>query len=182
MKRQSIAALLALLLAVPAAFAQGPGRRVTWTEFQKEAVRIRLAGRNVAVELRSGEVLRCTVKAVPDDGLLVEPGRKTRQWARTNGEHRIPKEMIAAVSSKDRVGRKGLLGAVVGLGIGAALAAASAQSATSGEPGYGPAAGLVAIPLCGVGGYYLGHSRDAAIPRYEIVGDSDSTRAVSSPW
>jgi hypothetical protein len=171
MKSYLVPTILALLLAVPGALAQGNARRVTWTEFQKEAARLRLNGRNVTVAMQDGDTIRCLVKMVREDGLVVEPNRHTRQWARANGEHRIPKEEIATVSSKERVGHKCLLGGLIGLGATAAAAAAVAVSATPGERGYGAAGALALIPVGGIGGYYLGHSRDQPIPVYIIVPD-----------
>jgi hypothetical protein len=172
MTRQLVAAAL-LLAAAPVSFAEPVTRRVAWSEFQKEAARVQLNGRKAVVSIRGGEPVKCQVKAVREDGIVVEPGRKTRQWARTGGEHRIPREMIASIRSGGRTGRRGTLGAVIGLAAAAAVGAVAATGADN--DGYeilagGVVAGVLAIPTT-ISGHLVGRRFDQPIPVYQIVPD-----------
>jgi hypothetical protein len=183
MKLQLASAVAILLTAVAGTFAEQASRRVSWSEFQREAARVRINGRVATISIRGGEPVRCLVKTVREDGLVVEPGRKTKQWARTSGEHRIPREMIASVSSMGRMGHKRILGAAIGVGAAVAMGAAVGQ--TQAAPGNEGRMGVIVgagLALPGfLGGYLVGYYLDESIPAYEIVPDAAMDESALTP-
>jgi hypothetical protein len=168
MRRSFLALMPAVLLSVQVA-AAGPSIKTSWSGFQQQVSQSKLKNRAVRISVSTGDALKTTFLRAEDGGLVVVAGRKTRSWATRNGEAMIPRDSVSTVQFSGRVGRRGLLGGLAGLGTGAAAAGATAASMSGGNcEGSACGAVLVAIPVLAVLGYLVGHAMDKPAPSFII--------------
>ncbi len=171
MTRQLACALVGMLLVESAA----SGRevmRADWGVFREQVETRRLMGRPARVVLTSGERVGTTILSIDDVALEVRSTRATRNWNTGNKRARIPRDQVRSVRFAGRMGSRGrLIGALTGIGGGAAIGAAVGYgiSGPSGpEQIIAPMAG-VAIAVTGLlAGYFIGRIADQPAPEFVI--------------
>jgi hypothetical protein len=169
--RQIVCALVGILLVEPAA----SGReivRADWGAFREQVETLRLMRRSVRIVVTSGERVGTTILSIDDMALEVRSTRATRSWNTGNERARIPRDQVRSVRFAGRMGSRGrLIGALTGLGGGAAIGSAVAHgiSGPSGpEQIFAPMAG-VAIAVTGLlAGYFIGRTADKLAPEFVI--------------
>jgi hypothetical protein len=167
-----LCALLLLFPAIPCAAAPRESVRTNWAGLQKEVASRNLIHKNVRVVLTGGGEVKTTLQGITEAGLQVDRSRRTRQWTDASGLAFIPKDRVAAIRLGGRVGKARLIGALGGLGAGAAIGAAIATNADAFEgilvvlvP---VGAACVAI-IGGVTGYFIGRAIDRPGPEFVVV-------------
>ncbi|MEO8658251.1 MAG: hypothetical protein ABI693_07260 [Bryobacteraceae bacterium] len=172
---KSTALLCALLLlspAIPCAAAPRESVRMNWAGLQKEITSRNLVHKSVHVVLTGGGEVKTTLEGITETGVLVNRSRRTRQWTDASGKVLIPKDRVAAIRLGGHVGKARLIGALGGLGAGAAIGAAIATSADGFEGIL-----VVLIPVSaacigiigGVAGYFIGRAIDRPGPEFVVV-------------
>ena len=173
MTRQIACVLVGMLLVESAA----SGREVVradWGVFRQQVETRRLMGRSARIVLTGGERVGTTILSIDDMALEVRSTRATKSWNTGSERARIPRDQVRSVRFAGRMGSRGrLIGALTGLGGGAAIGAAVAHeiSGPSGpEQIVAPMAG-VAIAVTGlVAGYFIGRIADKLAPEFVIEG------------
>jgi hypothetical protein len=173
MNRRHLSAVLAVVFLAQSAVAAEPDLiRATWSQFQQEVSARKLLGRSVRVRLTGGGEVKTNLLEVTGTALVVRATRSTKQWKSEEGKSRIPKEQAAAVSFGGRLGHRGLIGALVGTGAGAGIAAAT-LSGTNITEGIGiillPIAGVGLVAMGGVAGYFIGRSLGHPVPQFILT-------------
>lgn len=171
MTRLIACALVGMLLVASAA----SGREVVradWGVFREQVETRRLMGRSARIVLTSGERAGTTILSIDDLALEVRSTRATKRWNTGNERARIPRDQVRSVRFAGRMGSRGrLIGALTGLGGGAAIGSAVAYgiSGPSGpEQILAPMAG-VAIAVTGLlAGYFIGRIADKLAPEFVI--------------
>ena len=145
--------------------------RTDWNGFQREVLARRLAGRTVRITTVAGTEVKTKLKSVAGGGLVVQSTRATTPWASGQKEANIPRDQVRSVRFSGRTGHRGWLGAAVGLGAGAAIAAAVVNGISCDEIGcLVLAAPAVAIPVVGaVGGYLIGRATAPHAPEFVLT-------------
>src|SRR6266852_3609927 len=118
MKHSLAVALILLLVAGPARAASRDVIRTDWSGFEREVLARKLTHRTAQITLATGDESKTKLLSVSDRGLVVRATRATQQWASGNKEANIPKEQIRSVRFEGRLGHRGLIGALAGLGAG----------------------------------------------------------------
>jgi hypothetical protein len=169
--KQIALALVGMLLVESAA----SGREVVradWGVFRKQVEARRLMGRSVRIVLTSGERVGTTILSIDDTALEVRSTRATKSWNTGNERARIPRDQVRSVRFSGRMGSKGrLIGALAGLGGGAAIGSATAYrvSGPSGpEQVLAPAVGVAIAAIGFVAGYFIGRTADKLAPEFVI--------------
>lgn len=170
MIRKVFAASIAMLLVTELiAAGQNVPVKTNWTGFREQVTQQRLTNRNVWILLASGGEIKARLIRVEENGLAVRSNPATKQWASGKEEALVPREAIASIRFDGRLGKGGLIGALAGLGAGAAVAGGAAADMGDGSC-EGPSCGavLLAIPLAAVGGYLIGRATQKAAPVFII--------------
>jgi hypothetical protein len=111
--------------------------------------------------------------------LVVDSRRPLQQWALKDGGAHIPAASVEGLRVTGLQGRR-TMGALVGLGAGAGLVAATLASQEELDGG-----ALVAIPVIAllgtVGGYFVGRTFDESHPYYLFAEEGDGECAGQSP-
>jgi hypothetical protein len=157
--------LVALLLAAPGLAAEREVIRADWSGFRQQVSMRKLLRRNVRVTLSGGGEIKSTLVRVEDNGLIVKATKAAKQWASGPEQATIPREQVSAVRFGGRIGHRGLIGGLVGLGAGVAIPLVIAASRED------PYAVLGAPPLGligGTAGYLIGHFTDRPAPEFVI--------------
>jgi hypothetical protein len=118
--------------------------RTDWAGLQRQVEAVKLAGRPVEIRLTSGKKIKNKKITVTDGGI-------------ETGSQRIAKDEIGSVRfEKQRNGRRALLGAAIGAGSGAGIAAAATSNVDTYE---GPAVLIVpgVIAATAIGGAVIGY-------------------------
>jgi hypothetical protein len=162
-------ALVVLLVAEAMPAAEPVAVRTDWKGFQEQVAQRKLKNRRVWISVNSGGEIKATFLRVAENGLVVMPNGATKQWSPGKAEATVPRDVIGMVRFGGKVGRRGLIGGLVGLGVGAAITGATAASMGGGEC-EGGACGAVAIviPLFAVAGYLIGHALDKPAPFFVL--------------
>jgi hypothetical protein len=171
MKHYSAIILILGLVTVPAPAASREVIETNWTGFEREVPARKLTGRTVRVTLLAGAAFTTRLLSVSDSGLVVRATRESKQWASGKNEASIPKDQIRSLRFSGRVGHRGLIGAAVGLGAGAATAAAIANDISCDEVGcLVLLAPVIAIPVTGaVVGYFIGRATAQPLPEFVLT-------------
>jgi len=170
-----IALLCALVLlspATPCAAAPRESVRTNWAGVQKEIASRNLVHKGVRVVLAGGGEVKTTLVGITEAGVLVDRSRRTRQWADASGKALIPRDRVAALRFGGRVGKARLIGALGGLGGGAAIGAAIATNADTFEGilvVLVPVAAACVAVIGGVTGYFIGRAIDRPGPEFVVV-------------
>ena len=168
MIRRVLGASIAMLMVTDlAAAGEGMVVKTNWTGFREQVTQRKLRNRNVWVSLASGGEIKASFVRVEENGLVVRSNRATHQWASGKEEATVPRDAIFSVRFGGKVGNRGLIGALAGLGAGAAVAGISAASDSDCE---GSTCGVVLllIPLGAVGGYVIGRMTQKSAPVFVI--------------
>jgi hypothetical protein len=88
----------------------------------------KLNRRGVRSSLISGSEIKTTLLRVEENGIIVNSNRATRQWASGKEEARVPRDLVSSVQFAGKVGRKGMIGGLISLGVGAAITGAAAAA------------------------------------------------------
>lgn len=157
--------LVLLMSAVFLPAAPPVATQTDWDGFLAQVAQQKLKDRPAWISLRSGERFKTQFIAATQDGVVVSSDRNTSEWSTGKGKSLVPRRVIQGVEFTGKVGRRGMIGGLAGLGLGIALFGAALSGGTGVE---GPAvAGLVVfVPAFGLGGYYLGRSKDRPAPAF----------------
>jgi hypothetical protein len=162
-------ALVVLLVAEAMPAAEPVAVRTDWKGFREQVAQRNLKNRRVWIYVNPGGEIKATFLGVAESGLVVRSNRATKQWSSGKEEATVPQNVIGTVRFGGKAGRRGLIGGLVGLGVGAAITGATAASMGGGEC-EGGACGAVAIviPLFAVAGYFIGHALDKPVPVFVL--------------
>lgn len=141
--------------------------RVDWSRFQQEVSTRKLLNRNVRFTISRGGEIKTTLVRVEDHGLTVKATKAARQWASGTEQASIPRAQISAVRFEGRMGHRGLIGGLVGLGAGVGIPVGVGASRDYGEVPSGLAA-IILGPALGTAGYLIGHFLDTRAPEFII--------------
>jgi RNase P/RNase MRP subunit p29 len=158
-------------LAVEAVSAAEPSvLKLDWDNFQRQVAERKLNNRKALIGLTTGDVVEAHLLHAGDEGLVVKSNRATKQWATAKGEAMLPRAVVSAVTFRGKVGRRGLIGGLAGLGAGAGIAAASATTMDGGSC-EGGSCGIVvvAVPVLAVAGWFIGHAANPSAPSFLIA-------------
>jgi RNase P/RNase MRP subunit p29 len=163
--------LIAVLLAEPVAAASREVIKTGWNGFQEQVSARKLTGHSVRITLQGGGVAKTNLLQATPTGLVVRETRETKQWNSEKGKSTIPNEQVVSVRFAGRVGHKRLIGALAGLGGGAAIGAAFATGSDLTE-----GVGVILIPvgaasiavIGAVVGYFVGRAFDRPAPEFVI--------------
>jgi hypothetical protein len=157
--------LVALLLAEPGLAAEREVIRADWSRFRQQVWMRKPFQRHVRVTLSGGGEIKTTLVRVEDNGLIVKATKAAKQWAFGPEQAMIPREQVGAVRFGGRIGHRGMIGGLVGLGAGVAIPVGI--GAWRDDPWTGLAAILLG-PICGTAGYLIGHAIDKPAPEFVI--------------
>jgi hypothetical protein len=127
---------------------------------------------SVRVFLTDETELKAKIVRIEDDGLVVSRSRSTRAWDTGAEEAKIPRQMIGRIRVNGRVGKGGRIGALIGLGAGAAVTAgtwAYYQGFDRESGFYVTAATAILIPAGALGGYLTGRFTNRLAPEFVIL-------------
>lgn len=141
--------------------------RADWSRFQQQASTRKFLQRNVLVTLSGGGEVKATLLRIDERGLVVKTTKALKQWASGPGQATIPREQVRTVRFSGRIGHRGLISGLIGLGAGVAIPVGIGASRDYEEVPSGLAA-LILGPVCGVAGYLLGHAVDNPAPEFVI--------------
>jgi hypothetical protein len=164
--RCTVIALTWMLVSTPVGAAEREVVKTDWSGFQKEVSTRRLSGRSVRI-VAAGKDIKTDLIDVLDNALVVRPTRGTKPW-----DDKIPRDQVASVRFNGRTGKRGTVGALVGLGAGAGIGAGIASGSTISED-----YGFIYIPLLtgifaaggGVAGFFIGRSTDTLAPEFVLT-------------
>jgi hypothetical protein len=170
-KHYSAIVLIVALVTGPARAAAREVIRTDWSGFQQAVGARMLTERTVRITPATGADFKTKLISVSSQGLVVRATRATTPWASGKNEANIPKDQIRSVRFSGRVGHRGLIGAAVGLGAGAATAAVIANDISCDEVGcLVLLAPIIAIPLTGaVAGYFIGRATAQPLPEFVLT-------------
>jgi hypothetical protein len=127
----------------------------------------KLVKRTVRITLAGGGEIKSTLVGVEDNGLIIKATKATKQWASGPEQARIPREQVSAVRFGGRIGHRGLIGGLVGLGAGVAIPVGI--SASRGYEEVPAALGAIVLgPVSGIAGYLVGLAMDKPAPEFFI--------------
>lgn len=152
--------LAALMLA-------NPGLPTDWSGFQRQVSLRKLSPRSVRVALPGGGEIKTTLVQVEDNGLTVKATKAMKQWASGPERAFIPREQVRSVRFGGRIGHRGLIGGLLGLGAGVAVPVGIGASRGYEEVPSGLAA-IVLGPALGAVGYLIGRATDKPAPEFVI--------------
>ncbi len=147
--------------------AQQPEQAVNWAQLREAVASQKLMKRDVKVRLSPGDEVKTTLRAVDETALVVDGNRQTKKrWkAAYNNEVRIPRAEVTGLEFQGKKGKKGLMGALIGLGAGVGIALAILANSEEWDSLYS----VFLIPAGPVAGYVIGHAADTPLPNYRIV-------------
>ena len=162
-------ALVVLLIAEVMPAAEPVAVRTDWKGFREQVAQRNLKNRRVWISVNSGGEIKATFLGVAENGLVVGANGATKQWSSGKAEATVPRDLIGMVRFGGKVGRRGLIGGLVGLGVGAAITGGAAAGMSGGEcEGGSCGAVFIAIPLFAVAGYFIGHALDQPAPFFVL--------------
>jgi len=168
MKRIFAVILVLLMAAVLMPAARPVAVKTDWDGFLARVAEQKLKNRGAWITLRSGERFKSFVIAATNDGLVVSSDRNTRQWSTEKGRALVPRGLVQGVQFTGKVGRRAMIGGIAGVCAAGALLALAATGA-GGEMEASGAAGLLgAIPVFGIGGFFIGRAMDKPAPAFTI--------------
>ncbi len=159
--------LAVLILANPGLSAERDVITADWSGFQQQVSMRKLFQRSVRVTLSGGGEIKTTLVQVEDNGLIVKATKAAKQWASGPERAMIPREQVRSVRFEGRIGHRGLIGGLIGLGVGVAVPVGIGAAQDYEEVPSGLAA-IVLGPVCGVVGYLIGHALDKPAPEFVI--------------
>jgi hypothetical protein len=167
--RGVVARVLAVLLAGQTLFAaERSAVRTDWNGFREQVAQLKLKNRDARIGLTAGADIKALFVRAEENGVVVRLDRALRQWKISETEAMVPRDSVASVRFGGRIGHRGLIGGLAGLGLGAALGAAATQGNNIGAPV--TALGAVAFSIgLGLLGYNVGHFSDRRAPSFFIV-------------
>ncbi len=168
MQRVLSASVAMLMVSNLAMAAEAAVVKTNWSGFQKEVRRLNFHERGARISLVSGGEIKVLFMRVEDQGIVVRLNRATSQWKSGAQEATVPRDAVAGVRFSGKIGKKGLIGGLVGLGLGALTAGLSVAGDGGNCEGGACGAGLVLIPLGAVGGYLLGYAKNRPAPVFVI--------------
>jgi hypothetical protein len=131
--------------------------KTDWTGFQQRATHFR--GRTIRVSDTGGAETKSILKSVEANGISVESKGSTKL---------IPRESVSRVRVTGRTGKGGLIGALAGLGAGAAIAGGVAASDNNACEAGTCLYGIIAVPITVVAGWLIGRSLGPPAPTFVI--------------
>jgi hypothetical protein len=170
MGKRPVAILLSALLMASAALGrEREAIRTDWAGFTRQVSERDLSGHSVRIRLSGGGEVKTKLLEVTADALAVRSKRDLSQWNSGDGKASIPRDQVASVRFGGRTGHARLIGALTGLGGGAAIGAGVATNLGIWE---GP--GLIFKPLIGaafavtglVTGYFIGRAFSRPGPEF----------------
>ncbi len=170
MLRKVLALSIAILMAnCPSVAVERPSVTTDWAGFREQVAQRKLRNRSVRIVLASGSEIKATLTRVEENGIMVRLNRATKQWATGKEEAVLPRQAVSSVAFVGKVGRGGLIGGLVGLGAGAAIAGAAAAAEGGGTcEGGSCGAVLLLIPVLAVGGWLIGRATEKPAPVFVI--------------
>jgi hypothetical protein len=162
MRVTALALRLGLLLSSAVRGADRETISVTWTEFQR-----RMESRELPVSVRvlltDGTAINTQISRVESDGIVSNQG----------GVAKILRAKIGRIQMAGREGKRGLTGALIGLGVGAGITAGTwaYYRGYDRESGfYNTAAAAISMPVGALAGYLIGRLSSRRAPEFVIVG------------
>jgi hypothetical protein len=169
MKRSFLAQTLIVFLTVQALTAAESAVKTTWSGFQEQVIRLKLNKRAAWISVSGGTKFKATFLRAEDGGMVVKTNQETKRWATQDGEAMISRDSVQTVRFTGKIGRRGLIGGLAGLGAGAGVAGAAAANGGGGNcEGGACGAALLVIPMLAGLGYLVGHALDKPAPSFII--------------
>jgi hypothetical protein len=169
--RRILALPLALVMTTQlAAAGESAVIKTDWQGFQQATKVRKFKDRTVRITLTAGGEVKTALIRVEPNGIVVQVNKSTRQWASASGKEEalVPREAVASVRMGGRVGKGGLIGALAGLGAGAAIAGGVFATDNNFCEAGGCYRGILAIPLTTFVGWLIGHFLSPPAPTFVI--------------
>jgi hypothetical protein len=167
--RRSLALPLALLVTTQLAAAGEPAIvKTDWQGFQQATQGRKFKDRTIRISLTAGGEVKTALINVEPNGIVVQVNKSTRQWASGKEEALVPREAVSSVRIGGRVGKGGLIGAVAGLGAGAAIAGGGWATDNNACEAGACYFGILAVPVTTFVGWLIGHVLSPPAPTFVI--------------
>jgi hypothetical protein len=131
------------------------------------------------VFLNNGTDFKAQIRRIEDDGLVVNRTGSTRLWETGPSEAKIPRALIARVRINGRIGKRGLIGGLIGAGAGAAFTTGTwaYYRGVDRETGfYNTAAAATSIPAGALAGYLIGRFSSKLAPEFVMRADESQAK------